>query len=388
VSDHLYDWLVNDLQATTQRHLFVFGHEPAFPQPDADNGRTRHIGDCLDADPANRDRFWSLLRDSGVIAYFCGHTHNYSAYFRDGVWQMDAGHARGAGDTGSAGTFLMIHVDSETVTFNAYRDGHDGVYDYLDIVHSGTLYDSNTPPPDDIDFQDGVSPDPDYSGTLDTVLAEEEPDANFGSDLAGLLDGDDPPGSGSDLSTILSWDIRAIPVGSLVEGATIALNVFNQSSDTYQIYEMKQDWVESQATWNIYSTSSGWHAPGALGTNDRGSTVLGNLAPSSTGMHSIPLNSDGLALLQSWVDNPANNHGFIIANSSSSDGVDFDSSDVPTPANRPKLTVRYTPGDSCHRADFENDGDVDGTNLAELTADPSLLDLSVFAVEFGKTNCN
>ena len=105
----------------------------------------------------------------------------------------------------------MIHVDSETVTFNAYRDGHDGVYDYLDIVHSGTLYDSNTPPPDDIDFQDGVSPDPDYSGTLDTVLAEEDPDANFGSDLAGLLDGDDPPGSGSDLSTILSWDIRAIP---------------------------------------------------------------------------------------------------------------------------------------------------------------------------------
>jgi hypothetical protein len=142
VSDHLYNWLVNDLQATTQRHIFVFGHEPAFPQPDADNGRTRHIGDCLDADPVNRDRFWSLLRDRGVVAYFCGHTHNYSAYFRDGVWQMDVGHARGAGDTGSAGTFLMIHVDSETVTFNAYRDEHDGVYDYLDIVHSGTLYDS------------------------------------------------------------------------------------------------------------------------------------------------------------------------------------------------------------------------------------------------------
>ena len=388
VSDHLYDWLVNDLQTTTQRHLFVLGHEPAFPQLDADNGRARHIGDSLDADPANRDRFWSLLRDQEVVAYICGHTHNYSAYFRDGVWQLDAGHARGAGDTASAGTFLMVHVNNETVTFNAYRDTHDGVYDYRDIVHGGTLYDGNTAPPDELHFQDGVSPDPGYTGTLDAVLAEEDPDTNFGSALVGLLDGDDPPGSGSDLSTILSWDIRAIPVGSLVEGAAIALNVFNQSSDIYQIYEMKQNWVESQATWKVYSTSNGWHAPGALGTNDRGSIVLGNFAPSSTGMNNIALNSDGLDLLQSWVDNPANNHGFIIANSSSSDGVDFDSSNVPTPENRPKLTVRYILADSCRRADFENDGDVDGANLAKLAGDLGLLDLSVFAAEFGKTDCN
>ena len=103
-------------------------------------------------------------------------------------------------------------------------------------------------------------------------------------------------------------------------------------------------------------------------------------------MHSIPLNSDGLALLQSWVDNPANNHGFIIANSSSSDGVDFDSSNVPTP--RPKLTVRYTLADSCRRADFENDGDVDGADLAKFAGDLGLLYLPVFASEFGRNNCN
>ena len=88
------------------------------------------------------------------------------------------------------------------------------------------------------------------------------------------------------------------------------------------------------------------------------------------------------------MDNPANNHGFIIANSSSSDGVDFDSSNVPTAANRPRLTVRYTLADSCRRADFENDGDVDGLNLAKLAGDLGLLDLPVFAAEFGKTNCN
>jgi PKD repeat protein len=95
----------------------------------------RHLGDSLDQYPANRDRFWSLLQNEGVLAYFCGHTHNYSAVNVDGVWQVDAGHARGAGDTGAPSTFVVVHVDGGTVTFDAYRDEHDGTYDYDDITH-------------------------------------------------------------------------------------------------------------------------------------------------------------------------------------------------------------------------------------------------------------
>ena len=33
------------------------------------------------------------------------------------------------------------------------------------------------------------------------------------------------------------------------------------------------------------------------------------------------------------------------------------------------------------------DGDVDGSNLAELAANPYILDLSVFASEFGRNDC-
>jgi hypothetical protein len=139
VPDYLYNWLVADLQATAKEHIFVVGHEPAYPQPDADSGRIRHVGDSLDQYPANRDRFWELLRTEGVVAYLCGHTHNFSAVRIDGVWQLDAGHSRGAGDTGAASTFTMVHVDGDGVTFDTYRDDHDGVYDYDDILHSGTL---------------------------------------------------------------------------------------------------------------------------------------------------------------------------------------------------------------------------------------------------------
>ena len=177
VPDHLYNWLVDDLQATTQDYIFVFGHEPAFPQPDADNGRLRHNTNSLSQYPSNRTRFWNLLRGMGVVAYFCGHTHNYSAYYYDGIWQLDAGHARGEGDTEAASTFLLIHVEENTVTFDAYRDGHDGVYDYDDILHSGTL----SPLPVFIHFQDGVSPDTGYSGTLDTVLSNVAINGNLGA---------------------------------------------------------------------------------------------------------------------------------------------------------------------------------------------------------------
>jgi hypothetical protein len=126
VPDHLYDWLAADLSATTQSYVFVFGHEPAYPQPDADNGRLRHVGDSLDQYPARRDRFWALLRDQGVTAYICGHTHNYSAVRIDGVWQLDAGHARGLGDIGARSTFLVVYVDDDAVVAKVYRDDASG----------------------------------------------------------------------------------------------------------------------------------------------------------------------------------------------------------------------------------------------------------------------
>jgi hypothetical protein len=78
---------------------------------------------------ANRDRFWDLLVAEGVTAYICGHTHNYSAVRidengvigGDGVWQIDAGHARGVGDIGAPSTFVRITVDGGYVTYQTYR---------------------------------------------------------------------------------------------------------------------------------------------------------------------------------------------------------------------------------------------------------------------------
>jgi predicted phosphodiesterase len=120
ISDHLYDWLSRDLARTQKPFIFVAGHEPAFPLPDADNGRLRHEMDSLNQFKANRNRFWTLLKQHSAI-YLCGHTHNYSAARIDGVWQVDAGHARGLGDAGADSTFLLITVSDQLVLLEAYR---------------------------------------------------------------------------------------------------------------------------------------------------------------------------------------------------------------------------------------------------------------------------
>jgi len=137
VVDALYNWLAADLNATNRAHIFVFGHEPAHPQPDADNGILRHKGDSLDKYPAHRDRFWDLLKSKNVVAYIHGHTHGFSAVNVDGVWELDSAHSMGLGWTQTQSTFIMVHVKGNLVTYDVYRDNHDG--GPYTLVHSGTL---------------------------------------------------------------------------------------------------------------------------------------------------------------------------------------------------------------------------------------------------------
>jgi predicted phosphodiesterase len=135
VDDALYEWLEQDLKNTNKPIKLVFGHEPAFPEPDKDCGRIRHAGASLDAHPEHRDRFWELLKNHGVTAYICGHTHGHSTIKVDEVWQIDVGHSQGKNDTGAPSTFMIVEVKNSQVYFSVYRDTHDGVYDYDDIIY-------------------------------------------------------------------------------------------------------------------------------------------------------------------------------------------------------------------------------------------------------------
>lgn len=66
----------------------------------------------------------------------------------------------------------------------------------------------------------------------------------------------------------------------------------------------------------------------------------------------------------------------IVKVQDAADGFPYDLSNKP-------FTIELLP---CN-GDFDQDGDVDGSDLAALAANPDLLDLSLFAADFGRTNC-
>lgn len=69
------DWLDRKLRGASGRHVFVYGHEPAFETNHKDN---------LACFPEARDRFWDSLGAVGARAYFCGHDHFFNrALVRD-----------------------------------------------------------------------------------------------------------------------------------------------------------------------------------------------------------------------------------------------------------------------------------------------------------------
>lgn len=131
ITDVIYDWLAMDLENTDKEHIFVFGHEPAFPQPDAQTGYTNHQYESLDQYPEARDRFWELLISHNVVAYIHGHTHGYSAQQFSGVWQLDAGHAMGVRAAPTPGTFLIITVNGDEVYLETYRGEAGPGFEFL-----------------------------------------------------------------------------------------------------------------------------------------------------------------------------------------------------------------------------------------------------------------
>jgi hypothetical protein len=173
----------------------------------------------------------------------------------------------------------------------------------------------------------------------DTYIDGGSKTTNFGGSTNLIVDGQ------PDDATILKWDLSSIPAGSTLQSASLSINVTSTSSNSYEIYEVKRSWTESQATWKKANSSTNWQSAGAQGALDAGSTVLGTITATTTGLKTITLNAAGLAVVQGWINNPATNYGFIIrdyANSNKDDLV-FSSREVAVAANRPQLNIAYSP---------------------------------------------
>ena len=84
IPDALYNWISNDLSKTSQKWKIVVGHEPLYP-------KSRHIGNSLDKDPANRDNLQNLFVSQKVAVFVGAHTHYANVNLQSGVYHVDTG---------------------------------------------------------------------------------------------------------------------------------------------------------------------------------------------------------------------------------------------------------------------------------------------------------
>jgi len=241
-----------------------------------------------------------------------------------------------------------------TTTISARMTGEDGSF-------SGDISLSSTDAPTKLvavsgttgitttaSFQEGVDG---YTGMIDTYIHQDDPTFNYGNSTPLMVDSDDPYNSGNDVSALLRWDLSSIPVGSMIESASITVYVEDVTeSPGYSVYQMNQSWLEGTgsgsatgngATWNTYNGVDAW-PNGAGGAGDKGSTTLATFAQTSTGTSTVSLNAAAVSVLQGWINSPASNHGLMIHAGDTANGLDITSSEGTTTANRPKLTLTYS----------------------------------------------
>jgi hypothetical protein len=196
--------------------------------------------------------------------------------------------------------------------------------------------------------RDGVPPNVTgvaYSGTRDVAIINPysfaNPNQNWGTSPS--LNGDAFPES---ISVLMRFDVSVIQPGTPVTEVTMLMTVAEGSNDMYELHALRSGWSESEATWYERRTGVAWSAPGASAIADVAPEVMATFRPSGVGPVTTGLTTDGVAVVKSWVDNPANNFGFVIrpVNRSSSDGFRVRSADAPTVAERPRLIVKHSAG--------------------------------------------
>ncbi|NNM95212.1 MAG: hypothetical protein HKL88_07100 [Bacteroidia bacterium] len=118
-----YHWLEHDLGSAHKqgaRHIFLFGHKPAFSPPPAHDG--------LDVYTSNRDSAWAAMTRNKCDVYFASHYHLWDSLHpmnEKSTWQITSGNA-GAPIAKSWPSpyfgFTIVNVNSEVEITSMGRD--------------------------------------------------------------------------------------------------------------------------------------------------------------------------------------------------------------------------------------------------------------------------
>jgi hypothetical protein len=163
-------------------------------------------------------------------------------------------------------------------------------------------------------------------------------------------------GGGTKRRGLLAFDLSSIPAGSTVDAVSLRLEMAqspNEAARVVTLHRVSADWGEAgstgagsggaaqpgDATWiyRFFNTST-WTSAGG----DFTAAPSASLSVADTGPY-VWTGAGLVADVQSWVNNPASNFGWLVLGNESTTSTvkKFYSSEGLTP---PRLTVDYTPG--------------------------------------------
>jgi hypothetical protein len=170
-----------------------------------------------------------------------------------------------------------------------------------------------------------------------------------------------PNGLGFMFRGLIAFDIAAnVPAGSTINSVQLTLNMnMTQSGPlTVELHRPLSDWGEgttvgagtggglgapaspNDATWlHNFFPGSFWVTPGG----DFSATVTSSTSVGAIGVYTWPSTATFVADVQSYLNTPSANFGWIVTVPTGGPAKRFSSRQDPVPSNWPKLTIDFTP---------------------------------------------
>jgi len=189
--------------------------------------------------------------------------------------------------------------------------------------------------PEQIVFQQGLNG---YSGVTDTWINLYDPNLNFNGETKLLVLGTEG------IKSLVRFDLSSIPAGARITSATLSLYNYGHENSAnggaVNVHRASKVWVESQATWNVYSAGNSWAAAGLQAGSDYATSPMSSITINTA--INVWRNFDVTGLVQDWVNGTTNN-GFVVRSPTGGVKPRFYSSGYSVDASvRPRLSVNYT----------------------------------------------
>jgi hypothetical protein len=176
----------------------------------------------------------------------------------------------------------------------------------------------------------------------DTTMTDSQPGTNFGSSLQ-LPVGVSAPGD-VHYHALFKFDLSIIPTNATITNVTLNLIVVQnvQPPALFDLSPLLTNWVEGEVTWINRTASAPWTTPGGLAGTDYTSGPYAIAALNGAGTTNAFTGGGLVYIVQSWLNNPASNFGWILIAHDEQAGSGRQVGSREYFGNEPTLIVDYT----------------------------------------------